>query len=69
VARANFERLSCGGRVVLRGLTGAAHLNGKQGTLVGLKPGSLERVIVRVDGGGEEVAVKIANYATFGGGV
>jgi hypothetical protein len=69
VARANFECLSCGGRVVLRGLTGAAHLNGTHGTLVGLKPGSLERVIVRVDGGLEGFAVKIANCSIYDGGV
>jgi hypothetical protein len=63
VSNTNFERLKYGtGRVVLHGLVGSAHLNGKRGTLIRLKPGSLERVIVRLDAGGEEMAVKFANY-------
>lgn len=63
VSNTNFECLKYGtGRVVLHGLVGAAHLNGKRGTLIRLKPGSLERVIVRLDAGGEEMAVKFANY-------
>jgi hypothetical protein len=51
------------GRVTLWGLSGAPHLNGKRGTLLRLMPGSLDRVVVRMDDGGEEVAVKFANYA------
>ena len=43
----NFEAMQLGtGRVILHGLTSAAHLNSKHGTLLRLKPGSLERVIV-----------------------
>jgi|AntAceMinimDraft_5_1070358.scaffolds.fasta_scaffold27425_1 hypothetical protein len=65
VADTNFELLKLGtSRVVLHGLTGAAHLNGKYGTLIQLKSGSLERVVVRLDAGGEEMAVKFANYNT-----
>ena len=48
---------------MLHGLIGAAHLNDKRGTLLPLKPGSLERVIVRLDDGEQEVAVKFGNYS------
>ena len=64
VPEANFEFLRLGiNRVVLHGLIGAAHLNDKRGTLLHLKPGSLERVIVRLDDGEQEVAVKFGNYS------
>jgi len=63
VSEANFEFMRMGSRrVTFHGLIGAAHLNGKGGTLVRLKPGSLDRVVVRLDDDGEEVAVKFANY-------
>jgi hypothetical protein len=63
VPKASFEALRPDtGCVVLHGLTGAAHLNGKCGTLLGLKRGSLERVTVRLVDGEQEVAVKFANY-------
>jgi len=64
VPKASFEplRLDTGG-VVLHGLTGAAHLNGKLGTLLELNRKSVDRVTVRlVDGRHQEVAVKFANY-------
>jgi hypothetical protein len=56
------EAAAAASRVVLRGMTGAAHLNGKLGTLVKLQPGSVEHVIVRLDDSGGEVAVKFADY-------
>jgi len=63
VSDTNFDLLRIGtGRVDLHGLTGAAHLNGKRGTLLRVKPGSLERVVIRMDVSGEEMAVKFANF-------
>lgn len=48
-------------RVRLQGLRGAAHLNGREGTLHGRSPGSSERYRVVLDDG-KEVSVKNENY-------
>ena len=63
-AEVSVKADNCGviqGVVRLVGLVGAARLNGRQGTVVGVNPARPERVVVRL-ADGEEVGVKRENY-------
>jgi hypothetical protein len=56
----NYEVIR--GLVRLVGLVGAAHLNGREGMVVGVNPARPERVVVRL-ADSVEVGVKRDNYA------